>query len=122
MPPLIHNTDTMTSNGIILYAYLTGVFTGAFLTLFINLYFKKNNMPKHELPELETKTAWLIGSKLPGEPSFFTQLVFTVAHKQRMWTMFLQNGNDYYITEIQIPFCIKDVVNEPLTLSDARKA
>lgn len=58
--------------------------------------------------ELETKTAWMIGSKLKSEPEFFIQIIFNLSQKQRLWHRFLHDGeHDFFIKEIEVPIRLK---------------
>lgn len=60
-----------------------------------------------EVKELTTIPAWIVGSKLKIEDTFFTQIVFSLKLKQKLWTHFLGNGMDYYFMEIDLPINLK---------------
>lgn len=66
----------------------------------------KNNLPGRlfKLKELETVTAWIAGSKHPSETVFFTQIVYTLSHKQRLWDYWDKRGMHFYFQEIELPF------------------
>ena len=55
--------------------------------------------------ELVTKTAWIAGVKLSNEESFHTQIVLTLARKQRLWDLWSKQSKPtyYYFLEIQLP-------------------
>lgn len=62
---------------------------------------------KFDTKNLDKSTAWIAGSKLPGESYFFTQIVYTLKHKQHLWDYWLNNGLDFYFEEVEIFTTVK---------------
>ena len=53
--------------------------------------------------ELLKETAWIAGVKFHSEPEFHTQIVRTLARKQRLWQIWQQVPCLFYFQEIYLP-------------------
>lgn len=59
---------------------------------------------KHELELLIKKDAWIAGWKVKEQKTFYTDIVYTLSKKQKMWDYFLKNDLDYFFQEIKLPY------------------